>query len=214
MMLNEQKREEVLARIGPVLAVALTETTGTAWIFIPQPAADFAILLRRDDEMRISMMPGWFDKGDRFEFAPYIQIDGIAHTLGSLGLAAHGNNCLRIHATTTRGVEAIAHDLVRRVVVPYEKHFPGVLARASQTTTARDAQRQVADAIAGLTGATQEHRGDDINLWPDVCGVSLPLRVTPGGAIELGRTNVTHAQVAAIVAGLKRADRLRAGRHA
>jgi hypothetical protein len=78
----------------------------------------------------------------------------------------------------------------------------------------RDAQRQVADTIAGLTGTAQERRGDDINLWPDVCGVALPLRVSPGGAIELGRTAVTPEQVSAIVAGLRRADRLRPSRRA
>ena len=114
----------------------------------------------------------------------------------------------------TRGPEAVAADLLRRLVGPYEALFRQVCARAGQADAARDAQRQVADTIAGLTGAAQERRGDDINLWPDVCGVALPLRVSPGGAIELGRTAVTPEQVSAIVAGLRRADRLWPSRRA
>ena len=73
----------------------------------------------------------------------------------------------------------------------------------------RHTQRQVADTITGLTGAAEERQGDDISLRPTVCGVSLPMRVSPVGAIELGRASVTAEQVSAIVAGLRRASRLR-----
>lgn len=213
-MLSDEKRADLLAQTGPVLAVALFEATGQRWVFVPQEAADFGILSRCADGMKIGMMPGWFDQAARFEFAPFIRLDGIAHTTQSLGLVPRGGPALRIHATMTRGPEAVAADLLRRLVGPYEALFRQVCARAGQADAARDAQRQVADTIAGLTGAAQERRGDDINLWPDVCGVALLLRVSPGGAIELGRTAVTPEQVSAIVAGLRRADRLRSSRRA
>jgi len=200
-MFSDEKRVDLLAQTGPVLAVALFEATGQRWVFVPQEAADFGILSRCADGMKIGMMPGWFDQAARFEFAPFIRLDG-------------GGPALRIHATMTRGPEAVAVDLLRRLVGPYEALFRQVRARAGQADAVRDTQRWVADTIADLTGAAQERRGDDINLWPDVCGVALPLRVSPGGAIELGRTAVTPEQVSAIVAGLRRADRLRPSRRA
>ena len=74
---------------------------------------------------------------------------------------------------------------------------------------AREAQRQVAETLAALTGAAPERRGDDINLFPDVAGGRLPLRVSRCGDIELGQTNVTQEQITAIVAGLRRTNRPR-----
>ncbi|MEA2731355.1 MAG: hypothetical protein QOF70_5830 [Acetobacteraceae bacterium] len=211
-MLSDEKRADLLAQAGPILAVTLFEATGKRWVYVPQADPTFGILSRSADGMKIGMMPGWFEQAARFEFSPFIRIKGIAHTPQSLGLVPSGGPSLRIHATMTRGPEAVAADLLRRLVGPYETLFREIRARAGQASEARDAQRRVADTIAGLTGAAQERRGDDINLWPDVGGLALPSRVSPGGAIELGRTAVTPEQVSAIVAGLRRADKLRPGR--
>ena len=89
-MLSDEKRADLLAQTGPVLAVALFEATGQRWVFVPQEAADFGILSRCADGMKIGMMPGWFDQAARFEFAPFIRLDGIAHTPQSLGLVPRG----------------------------------------------------------------------------------------------------------------------------
>jgi hypothetical protein len=134
-MLSDDKRADMLARIGPVLAVTMAETTGQGWIFVPQDAADFAILSRREDGMQIGMLPGWFEHSMRFEFAPFIRIDGVAHTLTSLGLVPPGARALRIHVTVTRGVDALAADILRRVVRPYEGCFDAVRARIREATT-------------------------------------------------------------------------------
>lgn len=211
-MLSDERRAGLLAQTGPVLAVALFEAAGRRWVYVPQAAADFGILCRCDDGMRIGMTPGWFDGAVRFEFSPSIPIGGVAHTPQGLGLVARGGPTLRIHATMTRGLDVAAADLLQRLVGPYEPHFREVCARAGRAAQAQDAQRRVADIIASLTGASQERSGDDISLWPDVGGMALPLRVAPGGGIDLGRTAVTPEQVSAIVAGLRRADRLRPGR--
>ncbi len=211
-MLSDERCADLLAQTGPLLAVALFEAAGRRWVYVPQGAADFGILCRCDDGMKIGMTPGWFDGAARFEFSPFILMGGIAHTPQSLGLVPRGRPTLRVHAKMTRGPDVAAADLLQRLVGPYEPHFREVCARVGRAAQAQDVQRQVADIIAGLTGASQERRGDDINLWPDVGGMALPLRVAPGGGIELGRTAVTPEQVSAIVAGLRRADRLRPSR--
>jgi hypothetical protein len=80
-MLNTHERAEMLARAGPAFVVTLSEMTGDGWIFIPQDAVDLAILSRRKDRMQLGMLPGWYDSVPRFEFSPFISINGITHTL-------------------------------------------------------------------------------------------------------------------------------------
>lgn len=214
-MLSEQRRADVLAQVGPVLAVVIEEQAGERWIYIPQAAPDFAILSRCSDGMQIGMTPGWFEGGTRFGFSPCIRFKGAAHTLASLRLVRHSRPPPCIHVTMGRGgVDAVAADLLQHLVQPYEPVFREALSRIGLMQSGASAQQQVADVIAGLTGAVQERRGEDIALSPDVCGVSLPLRVSPAGSIELGQTSVTTEQVSAIVAGLRRADLLRPGRRA
>ncbi len=38
-MLSDEKRADLLAQTGPVLAVALFEATGQRWVFVPKAAA-------------------------------------------------------------------------------------------------------------------------------------------------------------------------------
>ena len=211
-MLSDKRRADLLARTGPVLAVLLCEASGRQWVFVPQDRPDFAVLSRCEDNMAVGMMPGWFEPTARFEFSPFIHMDGGCHTLASLGLVQRGGASLRIHASMTSGPEALATDLLRRLIGPYQPYFQEVQALRSRHPEARKAQPQAADLIAATAGGAQRRGGDEINPWPDVCGVSLPLRVLPGGIIELGRAKVTAAQVSAIVAGLQRADRLRPAR--
>ena len=207
-MLGEQRRAEMLAQIGPVLTVELEEKTGQRWVFVPQPAADFAVLSRACDGMQVGMTPGWFDHAARFEFPPCVRVGGTVHGLSILGVTTRPGMPLRIHATMLRGADALAAELLRRLVRPYEPMFREVRARLDRMAVERDAQRRVAAAIAGITGAAEEADGNEIAITPNVCGVTMSLRVVPGGVVELERTVVTPEQVRAIIAGLRRAERL------
>jgi hypothetical protein len=128
-MLSTRERAEMLARVGPALVVTLSEMTGDGWIFIPQDAVDFAVLSRRRDRMQLGMLPGWYHSVPRFEFRPFIRINGKTHTLAGLGIIAPGAGALRIHVTMARGVETIATNVIRRLIVPYEGYFGEVGAR-------------------------------------------------------------------------------------
>nr|WP_294523306.1 hypothetical protein [uncultured Rhodopila sp.] len=128
-MLSTRERADRLARVGPPLVVTLSEMSGDGWIFIPQDAVDFAVLSRRKDRMQLGMLPGWYDSVPRFEFSPFIRIDGITHTPAGLGIIAPGAGALRIHVTMARGVETIATDVIRRLIIPYEGYFAEVGAR-------------------------------------------------------------------------------------
>jgi hypothetical protein len=125
-MLTICERADRLAGVGPPLVVTLSEMTGDGWIFIPQDAVDFAVLSRRRDRMQLGMLPGRYDSTPRFEFSPFIRIDGITHTLAGLGTIAPTAGALRIHVTMARGVETIATNVIRRLIVPYEGYFPDV----------------------------------------------------------------------------------------
>jgi hypothetical protein len=125
-MLSTHERAEMLARVGPPLVVTLSEMTGDGWMFIPQDAVDFAVLSRRTDRMQLGMLPGRYDPMPRFEFSPFIRINGITHTLAGLGIIALGSGALRIHVTMTRGVETIAANVMRRLIVPYDGYFAEV----------------------------------------------------------------------------------------
>ena len=207
-MLTDDKRAAMLAQTGPVLAVALCEATGDGWTYIPGMAPDFGILARRKDGMQLGVRPGWFDGAVRYEFMPHLQADGRAPVPAAQDQTA-SRPALRIQSTTTRGIEAVAADVARRLVEPYEAQYRNTLARAIEGLPGRDAQRQVADLLAWLTGGAQAWREGDISLHPDVGGTSLPLRVAPGGTIELGHASVSADQVADLVAGLLRAGRMR-----
>ena len=128
-MLSDDKRADMLARVGPVLAVTLAETTGQGWIFVPQDAADFASFPAARTECKSACCRAGSSIALRFEFAPFIRIDGVAHTLTSLGLMPPGAGALRIHVTMTRGVDALAAAILRRIVSPYEGFFDAVRAR-------------------------------------------------------------------------------------
>ena len=207
-MLTLAQRAESLAEVGPVFTNALSEITARRWTFIAGPEADTA-MLSRDDGMCLAMLPGWCEHAQRFEFTAYAQLEGRVDTPARLGLVPTGTPPLRIQVTMRPNLERTAADVVRRLVQPYEAIFGLVKSHRQCWQDGSEAQRRTVERITGLTGAVQRRSGEDIALAADVGGVSLPLRVAPDGAIELGRTAVSDGQLVAIVAGLRHAAGLR-----
>jgi hypothetical protein len=144
-MLSNHQRADRLARVGPALVVTLSEMTGDGWIFIPQDAVDFAVLSRRKDRMQLGMLPGWYDSMPRFEFSPFIRINGMTHTLAGLGIIAPGAGALRIHVTMASGVEAIARNVIRRLILPYERYLPEVRGNIRHAVGEAEGGRQCED---------------------------------------------------------------------
>lgn len=159
-------------------------------VYTPGVAPDFAILACRKDGMQLGVRPGWFDGAARHESTPYLQADRRPPVSSAYDQAIPCP-ALRIHSMTTLGIEAVAADVARRLVEPCEAHHRNTLARAIEDRLGRDAQRQAADLPIWLTGGAQAWQEGNISLHPNVGGTSLPLRVAPGGLIELGHASVS-----------------------
>ena len=155
------------------------------------------------------MLPGWCEHVQRFEFTAYARLAGRLDTPARLGLVPAGTPPLRVQVTMRPNLDRTAADVARRLVRPYEAIFGCMVVRQQHQDADRTAQLRVAERIAGLIGASQRPIGENIAMVGDVGGVRLPLLVAPDGAIELGGAAVSDVQLAAIVAGLRKADALR-----